>query len=69
MKPFWLIYAAQVREELKKVISTKSGKRYDDHLLHTWKIARSEKGYEGSERDWDYLVHHYEKVNRSRRGL
>lgn len=66
MKPEWLLYAAQVREELKKVTPTKSGKRYDAHLLLTWKIARFEKGYQGSERDWDFLVHNYDKVNSKR---
>lgn len=63
-KPPWLIYAAQAREELSKVRMTKSGRYYDAHILSTWKTAWQEHGYEGSERDWDYLVHNYDKVNR-----
>lgn len=66
MKPPWLLYAAEVREELKKVRPSKSGKRYDERLYRTWLKAHTELGYEGSSKDWDYLVHHFDKVNKGR---
>lgn len=65
-KPKWLLYAAQVSEELERVPATKSGKPYERHLNRTWNKACSEMGYQGSERDWDYLVHHFDRVNRVR---
>lgn len=66
-KPPWLLYAAEVREELKKIRPSKSGKRYDEHLYRTWLKAHNELGYEGSSKDWDYLVHHFDKVNKGKR--
>jgi hypothetical protein len=66
-KPPWLLYAAQVSKELEDVRSTKSGKPYDRHLYSSWLEATSKHGYEGTEKEWDFLVHNFDKVNKLKR--
>jgi hypothetical protein len=55
-KPEWLLYAEKVRIELNNLPCTKSGKRLDRHELDAWKKAMAEMNYQGSLRDWQFLI-------------
>jgi hypothetical protein len=55
-KPKWLIYATKVVVELNNLHDNKSGKRQERHEMTAWKKASSELGYEGTLRDWQFLI-------------
>lgn len=64
-KPKWLLYAAEVREQVDKMRPTKSGKRESDAVYRAWLRAQT-MGYEGSSKDFEYLVRNYDRVNKGR---
>lgn len=56
LKPPWLLYAEEARKRLDNIKPNKSGKREERLIYDTWLTAKSEKGYEGSDRDWEFIL-------------
>lgn len=64
-KPEWLLFAEKTRIRLDNIEPTKSGKREERFIRSAWHTARLQKGYEGSDTDWEYLLHHLGKKPKS----
>lgn len=63
-KPEWLLYAEKVRVQVDNMKPTKSGKREADKIYSSWLDAKDRYGYEGSSRDWEYLIRRLGRVRR-----
>jgi hypothetical protein len=66
-KPIWLLFAETVRQRIDNMKSSKSGKREADAMYHAWLQATNEKGYPGSENDWQILLRRLERKKQNRR--
>jgi hypothetical protein len=55
-KPAWYLYAQEAQKILDQVKPSRSGSNEERAMLATYRTACAQKGYEGTEADWQFLL-------------